>query len=122
MKPGWLSTVSASLALVFDAGRYYLQATTGWNSDKGVVDCSVERLPQVVEHGEISLRVAVDRDGICTFSWSHNGNDWQRVTPAFAASAGKWVGAKVGIYALSTQENTSKGSAQFGPFIVSPSL
>ncbi|WP_052250272.1 glycoside hydrolase 43 family protein [Enterobacter sp. Bisph1] len=108
----------ASVALVWQNGNAHLKVTTGWNSDKGIVDFTSELLPVRASMSRISLRVAVDNDGICQFSWSQHGESWQLITPDFAASAGKWIGAKVGIYALSSADYAVKGRACFAHFTV----
>lgn len=106
----------ASLALVARGAQNYLKITTGWNSDKGIIDYSEELLPQPFKAEALILRVRVNTDGICRFSWSSDGQAWQTIAPDFAAAAGKWIGAKVGIYALSAADHQAKGTACFRYF------
>jgi hypothetical protein len=47
----------------------------------------------------VSLRVEVAPGGLCTFSFSTDGEHFNPVGGPFTAAAGKWVGAKVGLFA-----------------------
>ena len=44
------------------------------------------------------LRVKVQAGALCTFSFSKAGNEFQTLGNVFAAKAGKWIGAKVGLF------------------------
>ncbi|WP_312688888.1 glycoside hydrolase 43 family protein [Kosakonia sp.] len=108
----------AAIALAYQNGQYGLKSTTGWNSDKGMVEADSVFIPVAITAPTLLFRVRVDRDGICTFAWSQSGGRWQDISPTFAAAAGKWIGAKVGIYALSSTDNVEKGDAHFRYFDV----
>lgn len=49
---------------------------------------------------EIYLRVSVAKGGLCRFSFSPDGVDFTPAGPEFTAKPGKWIGAKVGLFAL----------------------
>ena len=50
----------------------------------------------------IQLRVAVDADATCRFAYSVDGRTFTALGPGFAARQGIWVGAKAGLFAVST--------------------
>ncbi len=49
---------------------------------------------------EIYLRVSVVKGALCNFSFSTDGVDFTPAGPEFTAKPGKWIGAKVGLFAL----------------------
>lgn len=77
---------------------------------------------------EVYLRVDIDSENpgelipivSCTFSYSFDGDTFHPLGDAFTAREGLWVGAKVGIFAVSPSTSTKTGSADFDWFRVSP--
>lgn len=49
---------------------------------------------------EVSLRVDVREDAVCSFSYSLDGREFYPVGGDFQATPGKWIGARVGIVVL----------------------
>jgi len=45
----------------------------------------------------------------CAFSWSLDGEKWTKCEKTFQAREGKWIGATVGIYAVSSQGCRDRG-------------
>ena len=45
----------------------------------------------------------------CEFSWSLDGEKWTKCDKTFQAREGKWIGATVGIYAVSSQSCRDRG-------------
>lgn len=69
---------------------------------------------------QATLRVDVAEGALCRFSFSAAGGAFTPVAAEpFAAKAGRWVGAKVGLFAESQPGGTRSGVADFGPFRVS---
>lgn len=65
------------------------------------------------------LRVSVDEKALCQFSLSADGAKFAPVGPPFQAKPGRWIGAKVGIFATrSTKRNGETGYADFAWFRV----
>lgn len=64
----------------------------------------------------VYLRVTVREKGSCTFSYSTDGTTFQTMGDPFTAMPGKWVGAKVGLFALSTVKTNDAGSADIDWF------
>ena len=67
--------------------------------------------------GPIFLRVTVSAGAKCRFAWSADGQDFTTIDEGeFTATAGRWVGAKVGLFAA----GTAGASADFAGFHVAP--
>ena len=64
------------------------------------------------------LRVKVSKDAVCTFSYSSDGTTFSSVGEPFAARKGKWIGAKVGLFAVRTGKTRETGYADFDWFRV----
>lgn len=105
----------AALLLENCSDRQRLLWVTGWMSDTGVVHESRQALAYV-DAAFCEMKVVVSLGGICRFAWRQGDGDWQRVCQPFAAGKGKWVGAKVGLVALSLEQATSRGSCTFNHF------
>lgn len=105
----------AALLLENCDNRQRLLWVTGWMSDVGVVHESRQALAHV-DAARCELKVVVSLGGICRFAWRQGNADWQPVCQPFAAGKGKWVGAKVGLVALSLEQAASQGSCAFDHF------
>ena len=57
------------------------------------------------------LRVKVSKDGGCIFSYSTDGRSFSIVGEPFKAREGKWIGAKVGLFAVRTGRTRETGYA-----------
>lgn len=66
--------------------------------------------------GNVYLRSSFTKDGMCQFAYSTNGSDFTNVGGPFKVREGRWIGAKVGLFAISTQETGIKGYADFDWF------
>lgn len=58
-------------------------------------------------------------DAICQFSFSENGKNFKKIGKPFKAQPGKWIGAKVGLFSVSTQEAKRGGYADVEYFKIS---
>ncbi|NOU98032.1 family 43 glycosylhydrolase [Paenibacillus sp. LMG 31456] len=68
-----------------------------------------------ITSGPLYLRVAVSGNAQCQFSYSIDGKEFQSIGASFQAREGRWVGAKVGLYALGSTE-ASTASTGFADF------
>ncbi len=71
-----------------------------------------------LEQGTCYLRVQVDNNALCTFSYSYDGIDFKTIGKAFNATPGMWIGAKVGLFSINPNIAESKGYADFDWFRV----
>ena len=61
----------------------------------------------------IYLKVKVDRNAVCNFSYSENGNDYKDVGGSFTAQPGRWIGAKLGVFCTRLTRTNDSGYADF---------
>jgi beta-xylosidase len=64
------------------------------------------------------LRVKVSRAGVCNFSYSADGATFSSIGAPFTARQGKWIGAKVGLFAVRRGKTRETGYADFDWFRV----
>jgi beta-xylosidase len=62
------------------------------------------------------LRVKVSQNAVCTFSYSADGTSFLPMGEPFTARKGKWIGAKMGIFAVGTGTTRETGYADFDWF------
>ena len=74
------------------------------NAEKAMVE---ER----IDATEIHLRVAVAKNATCNFSYSIDGINFKIAGESFTAAPGKWVGAKVGLFATAEITKNDAGFA-----------
>ncbi|MBN2104737.1 glycoside hydrolase 43 family protein [bacterium] len=67
----------------------------------------IESLP--IHKNTIQLKVDVDEQAICIFSYSLNGKHFQSVGDPFRAQKGRWIGAKVGVFCINPNIRDSGG-------------
>lgn len=61
-----------------------------------------------IDGNKIELRVSVTKGAKCEFSYSEDGKKFTNIKETFEATPGKWIGAKVGLFATrNTQINDS---------------
>ena len=66
----------------------------------------------------VTLRVAVGRDAVCRFAVVREGRE-EPVGPPFTAKPGRWVGAKVGVFAAAPLGSSDTGHLLVRSFVVS---
>jgi beta-xylosidase len=71
-----------------------------------------------LENQPVYLRVCVEAEAVCTFSYSINGTEFLLIGDKFQAQPGRWVGAKVGIFSSSAKPERLAGFADFEFFHV----
>lgn len=63
----------------------------------------VEELAPLPAGASVRLRVNVAAGAVCTFAYSVNGGDFVPAGSTFVASPGRWVGAKLGLFAAGAE-------------------
>jgi len=66
----------------------------------------------------IYFRIQVKEKGLCTFLYSQNGKEYHSIGEIFPAQPGKWIGAKVGLFAVRPTSAKNGGHANFEFFQV----
>lgn len=94
---------------------YYIQLINAEKAEKN----NVEKIlfETKLKSNEVYLQVKViEPNGICQFSYSENGKKYTDIGSTFQAKPGKWIGAKVGLYSISSKETKRGGYADFDYF------
>ncbi|MGZ8869097.1 MAG: glycoside hydrolase family 88 protein, partial [Thermoanaerobaculia bacterium] len=68
--------------------------------------------------GPVLLRVSFEPEAIARLSYSLDGGVFLPLGDAFEAQPGRWIGAKVGLFAVAPQDAKRTGSARFDYFRV----
>lgn len=84
----------------------------------GNAECTEQVLESHAADTEnVIFRVDVRKEAVCSFSFSFDGENYIKIGEPFHATAGRWVGAKLGIFAMNRYED-SEGFADFDWVIV----
>ncbi|WP_434036461.1 glycoside hydrolase family 43 protein [Formosa sp. 4Alg 33] len=110
----------ATLQITNKDNGFYLQQTEAKEANKG----GVEHINEIVKlDGDAAFfRVEVigkGIDAICQFWYSEKGNKFIKIGKPFTALPGKWIGAKVGLFSVSSQEAKRGGYADVDWFKIS---
>jgi beta-xylosidase len=73
---------------------------------------------QLVKGNTFYLRVKVSEGAVCEFSYGTDGRSFTPVGEPFKARQGRWIGAKVGLFAVGTGKAREYGYADFDWFRV----
>jgi beta-xylosidase len=92
------------------AGLRLVQITHGDATNSGVERVSAEFAAQ---SSRVVLRVIVRPDASCHFWHSEDGESFRAIGDEFRASVGKWVGAKIGLFASACPPAALSGYADF---------
>jgi beta-xylosidase/lysophospholipase L1-like esterase len=80
------------------------------NADKGnpeKINASVS-----IERNSLYLRVEVQPDASCSFSYSSDGKNYIPLGKSFRAKEGKWIGAKIGLFCSRPLSNNDGGRVE----------
>jgi Beta-xylosidase len=94
----------------------YVSQTVCVSADKGAAE--VETPGVKLSQTSFWLRVKVDENAMANFSFSTDGTSFTSIGKPFKARPGRWIGAKVGIFAVSAGPNSEMGYADFDWFRV----
>ncbi|MBN2001251.1 glycoside hydrolase 43 family protein [candidate division KSB1 bacterium] len=69
-----------------------------------------------IQQNTCLLKVIVDEEAACTFSYSTDGENYLEIGEKFPAVPGVWIGAKVGLFCINPNMAESRGYADFDWF------
>lgn len=98
-------------------GLYLIQGVCE-KADKGATE--KETAVTKLKSNTAYLRVTVTAAAKCQFSYSTDGKTFISAGPVFTATSGKWIGAKVGLFASRDTETNDSGWADYDWFRVEP--
>lgn len=112
-----MGTDYQSLVITNKKDGYYLQLILAEKAEKNNPEKILSEVK--LSTNEVFLKVRVSEpNGVCQFSFSENGKKYTSIGEPFQAKPGKWIGAKVGIYSISSQDAKRGGYADFDWFRV----
>ena len=106
----------ASLTLKSKKDGIYLVYAVCKEADKGMTES--ETVITKVNDAVVYLRVKVARGAVCRFSYGADGKQFTELGEEFKAEAGRWIGAKVGIFCTRETQINDSGYADFDWFRV----
>ncbi|WP_071594915.1 glycoside hydrolase family 43 protein [Pontibacter roseus] len=108
----------AYVSLISKPGGLYLTYNTVARADKGTPE--KEEVLGKLNGNEVYFQVKVGKDAKCQFSYSEDGTNFKPVGSTFTAVPGRWIGAKVGLFATRPDKTNDAGFADVDWFRISP--
>ncbi len=107
----------ATLSISLDENGYFIKQTEAINAIGGSEEKTnaQERLKTNTAYFTVEVSTP---DAMCQFSYSEDGKKFKSIGQPFKAKEGKWIGAKVGLFSVSTQEAKRGGYADVEYFKV----
>lgn len=113
-----MGTDYQSIVITNKLDGFYVQLKQAIKAEKGNEEKVL--FEAKLKGNEVYLQVNVNEpNGISQFSYSENGKKFTNVGDPFQAKPGKWIGAKVGLYSISTTDAKRGGYADFDWFRIS---
>ena len=105
----------ATLSISVDEKGYFIKQTEAIGAIKGAEEKinAEERLKTNTAYFRVEVSAP---DAMCQFLYSENGKKYKKIGKPFKAIQGKWVGAKVGLFSVSTKEAKRYGYADVDYF------
>jgi beta-xylosidase len=97
------------LGVTKNANKLFVSQFTAKDADKGNAESESSKMP--MPENEFYLRVRVEKDAVCRFSFSVDGSSFMSVGNPFKAREGRWIGAKVGFFFRRPSKFNDAGTA-----------
>jgi beta-xylosidase len=104
----------ANLSVQKKQDGLYISLATCADADKGSAE--KETAGVKLNGNTVWLRVRVEENAVCSFSFSHDGKTFAPIGESFKARQGRWIGAKVGIFAVGRDVSAEVGYADYDWF------
>jgi hypothetical protein len=108
----------AYISLVSKEDGTYISFAKVKESYKGTAEN--EQIIDKLKGDEVHFRVEVQNGGRCRFSYSENGRRYKRLNESFTAVPGRWIGAKIGLFATRSEKINDSGYADYDWFRITP--
>lgn len=99
----------SALAVSFKNNKLLISQTIVKDADKGTKEGEREEIELTSK--TFYLRVAVEKEAVCSFSYSIDGQTFIKTGVAFKAREGRWIGAKVGLFFTHNGKFNDHGTA-----------
>ncbi len=106
----------AYLSIVQRQEKLFISQTVCHNADTHAGEKESAGVP--LKGNTFYLRVHVMEGALCKFSYSADGQNFTPVGEPFTAREGRWIGAKVGLFAVRTGKTRENGYADYDWFRV----
>ena len=106
-----------TLSITHDENGYYIQQTEAIKAIDGAEEKVINKERLKTNTAYLKVEVSAP-DAMCQFSFSENGKKFNKIGKPFKAQPGKWIGAKVGLFSVSTQDSKTGGYADVAYFRV----
>ncbi|HMO60995.1 MAG TPA: glycoside hydrolase 43 family protein [Ferruginibacter sp.] len=104
----------AFLSAVKRNGQLLLTYNTCFNADKDKPE--TEKELGAINGEQLFLKISVEKGAKCSFWYSANGTDFKLAEANFAATPGKWIGAKLGLFCSRIVKTNDGGYADIDWF------
>ena len=104
----------AELSIKSKKDGLYLVYGQCQNADKGKNENEKEVIK--LKSGQLQLRVQVFKGAKCQFSYSEDGIKFVNAGEVFQATAGQWIGAKLGLFSIRDTQTNDSGVAEYDWF------
>ncbi|WP_316830572.1 glycoside hydrolase 43 family protein [Pedobacter aquatilis] len=108
----------ASLTLKSKNNETYICYNDCINADKGKPENAREITR--LKSASVYFRVKIAEGAKCRFSYSEDGVNFTNIDEEFQATAGQWIGAKVGLFAARKTQTNDSGIAEYDWFRIEP--
>jgi len=98
------------------SGEFHLVKKICRNADKGTSETEESDELAGAGRSSVYLRIAIDTGAVCRFSYSNDGHAFKSMGKDFTAREGRWIGAKIGLFALAKAPGRNPGYAEFDWF------
>lgn len=104
-----------------EEGRVLLQQVICNDAEKEGQEKVISSTPISIGPGEeLHLRVTAGEGGLCRFAYSLDGNSFETIGKDFQAREGKWIGAKIGLFARRGEHENDGGYVNYQWFRIAP--
>jgi len=110
-----MGTDYATLSISHDDKGFFIQQTEAIDAIAGSEE-NVNESQRLKSNSAFFKVEVVSPDAMCQFSYSEDGKTFKKIGKPFKAKPGKWIGAKVGLFSISTQEAKRGGYADVDYF------
>lgn len=109
----------ATLSMSHDESGFFIQQTEAIKAIDDSKESVIEKV-RLKKTNSAYFKVQVSEpDALCQFSYSEDDKLWKKIGKPFKAQPGKWIGAKVGLFSISTQQAKRGGYADVDYFKIS---
>ncbi|SFZ92732.1 Beta-xylosidase [Flaviramulus basaltis] len=108
----------ATLSISHDENGFFIQHTEALKAIDGAQEKTNSEVRLKANSAFFKVEVLAP-DAICQFSYSEDGKKYIKIGNPFKAQPGKWIGAKVGLFSVSTQAAKRGGYADIDYFKIS---